>query len=167
MSLDLTLYDKNDEEVNWINWLRNPFGLERWAEANTKMADKLPLSLYEVCNKWNYDKSAEIDRKLFKEIIDKYWEEVQKLERGYFFFDIASYRQFVEPYNNLIPKNKWGNYIDAKYEDGEIKIPMEYFEPKEFNLGRVSLENYKKWFKELVVFAEELQNEEYRFTCSN
>lgn len=67
MSLDISLYTNNNEEVASLNWLRNPFGLERWAAANVK---GVPFhsngitepDLYEICNKWTYDESPFITR---------------------------------------------------------------------------------------------------------
>ncbi len=175
MSLDITLTNrKTNEEVASMNWLRNPYGLCRWAEDNIDIiegASSDVVNLHFVCNNWAYSKGKDIDRKLFKQVIDTYWEKIQKLERGYYAFDLASYMSFVQPRFELFPHTVIFGQLsieEAKFlPDRRLAIPMEYFNKPIFNLGHCSLENYKNWFKELVDFAELLQDEDNEFDCSN
>lgn len=201
MSLDIYLFDKDNTdiedapEIMWMNWLRNPFGLCNWAQDNVSHvlgtefdksfylgdfphlkdleSGKTESNLHYVINHWNYDKSDEVDRKLFKDVVDEYWKIIEKFERGYFFFDLSSYVQFVEPNKSSFPlrDSPFDNrtYIESIFYDKRIRmaIPMEYFKPACFNLGECGLEDYKKWFKKLVEFAELLQNPQYKFYCSN
>lgn len=182
MSLDISLTTKDEEEIMDMNWFRNPYGLCNWAEDNLEYLELQPGSesstLYYVCNHWAYDKSKDVDRKLFKGVVDYYWEHIKDMDRAYYFFDLSSYRQFVEPSLHLIPKvkNILGqlDIMDIVYmreQRGRIGIDVEYFKPKEFNLSRHNttsmLKDSKKWFKQLVEFAEELQDEATIFYCSN
>ena len=166
MSIEISLRDKEtDEEIMSLNWLRNPFGLERWAEDNLILyvgeTAKLPekKKLWYVCNNWNYENSDEIDRQLFKEVIDEYWMVLQKLEVGYFVFDLPEYRQFVEGVING-RKLEFENYRYQR-DHTEIAIEMECFR----NIP--SLHGYKEWFYRLVLFAEKLQDPNVVFHCSN
>ena len=161
MSLEISLRKKGDEEEAMsLNWLRNPFGLERWAEANVGKTDNSPENerLWYVCNNWNYGKSKEIDKCLFEQVVDKYWSAIQELEVGYFVFNLPMYRQFVE--GELRKRLEFGDY---KYRMGytEIAIKMEFFEDVP------TLDGYKEWFHRLVLFAEKLQDPNMEFHCSN
>ena len=166
MSIDLHLYD-GEEEIISLNWLRNPFGLCNWAEDN--VGDN--LRLHYVCNEWTYGKSDQVNRPLFKQVVEEYWARIQKLDAGYFFFDLSSYRQFVEPHIAAFPGKRlfdiWS--IDgSKYDQrGRLMIPMGHFDRPEFDVFKPSLEGYREWFSELVRFAEKLQNEKHRFYASN
>lgn len=170
MSLDISL-SKNEEEVISMNWLRNPFGLERWASDNTNLNFK--KDLWYVCNHWNYDKSSRVNRQMFQEVVLQYWEVVKELKDGYFYFDLPAYQQFVEPnkkymelnFNNLGIKGE--RYNTDKQDDRRLAIPMWQFKHPEFHLQNCSLEYYKNWFNELVEFAELLQDKSYAFYCSN
>ena len=163
MSLDISLIDKKtSEEVMSLNWFRNPFGLERWAESNVgEKTDMLEESrLWYVCNHWCYGESNNIDRKLFKQVVDEYWAKIQEIELGCFVFDLPEYRQFVEG------KLKSGlDYFegDFRYQEDNTKIAirMDYFDDVK------SLDEYKEWFQELVLFAERLQDADVEFDCSN
>ena len=164
MSLEISLRKKGEGGVIMsLNWLRNPFGLEQWAESNTEIENtEIENTEHErlryVCNHWNYDKAKEIDKKLFKEVVDKYWAIIREVEVGRFVFDLPEYRQFVEG-----PIGKKLKYGDYKYRNGhtEIAIKMELFKDV------LSLDGYKEWFLKLVVFAEKLQEEDIEFYCSN
>ncbi|AEG18684.1 hypothetical protein [Methanobacterium paludis] len=182
MSLDISLY-KGEDGIIAMNWFRNPFGLERWAEKN--VGDKVKIqdeegnkvTLWDVCNKWCY-KRAEVlnslipevkrrNRLLFKEVVDAYWSEIQKLDEGFFFFDLPTYDHFVGQHTSVFP-NEW--VLTVTFTEKEIVIPMDYFKNEVFNLGRVNkggLQGYKDWFKELVDFADLLQNLDYTFEGSN
>lgn len=163
MSLDISLIDKKTgKEVMSLNWLRNPFGLERWAESNvgekTDMVGK--PTLYYVCNNWYYDESGNIDRKWFKRVMDRYWTKIQEIEFGYFVFNLSEYRQFVEG------KLKRGlDYFEGDFryqkDNTEIAIRMDCFDEAK------SLDEYKGWFQQLVLFAERLQDADVEFDCSN
>jgi len=178
MSLDIALYDKADgEEIIAMNWLRNPFGLCQWAEDNAGDGEQ---SLWYVCNAWAYDKGKDVDRVGFKRVVDAYWERIQKLERGYYWFDLPAYRDIVERNCGWIPYELGGSrlgaspaeshYVDERYNKKRDKlgIPMEYFTAGVFHLaGQNTLEHYKDWFAELVKFAELLQDTALEFYCSN
>ena len=163
MSLDISLIDKKTgKEVMSLNWLRNPFGLEQWAESNVgEKPDMLGKpTLYYVCNNWCYDESDNIDRKWFKRVVDRYWSEIRELKVGYFVFDLPEYRQFVE--------GKLKRELDYFTEDfeyrednTEIAIRMDCFDEAK------SLDGYKEWFQQLVMFAEILQEADVEFDCSN
>lgn len=173
MSLDISVYypeghPKSDISLS-INWLRNPFGLERWAQDNTEL--KSEPNLYEVCNKWNYEKAINIDRPLFKQVVDRYWEAIQKLELGYFFFDLPSFIQFVAPHYNVLPMETSIIGVDrvkgAIWRGSILGIPMEHFRNPVFHMGPCTLDDYKRWFGELVEIAELLQDPDTVFYCSN
>lgn len=190
MSLDIDLEDEHGNEVASMNWLRNPFGLERWAEGN--VGDKFKLynsktdervNLWYVCNRWNYDKGNEINfgrdkdfnRILFKEVVDTYWEYLSKLKCGYFFFSVPLYQQFLgnKGFPLLFDNDGWivGSWM--KNDDiADIAVPMRYFEDNNIvDLGSIAckdiLQGYKDWFLELVNFAVKLQDPDLRFYCSN
>jgi hypothetical protein len=167
MSLEIRLSDKKtDEEVMSLNWLRNPFGLERWAEANVCeiYVSKEEERLRYVCNHWNYDKSKEIDKQLFEKVVDNYWAVIKNLEVGYFAFNLPEYRQFVE---GMIGKNL--KMKDYRYRNNptEIVINMELFKGEFVFTDSKGLEGYKGWFRQLVAFAEKLQEPDMVFYCSN
>lgn len=190
MSLDISLHEKRltpptefdtlGAEVVSMNWLRNPYGLCNWAEDNFEalgMKVAKNESLWYVINHWNYEKAPKVNRVLFKSVVDQYWRVIQKIDKGYFFFDINAYMQFVEPHVDLLPKER----IEILHENRikglnhELKhhvgIPMEYFNLECFNLGiekfKTPLEHYKNWFLELVQFADKLQDKSLTFYCSN
>jgi hypothetical protein len=172
MSLDMYLFD-DDGEVMGLNWLRNSFGLIYWAEDNTGLAKgRDELSIWDVCNQWSYDEGENIDRKLFQDVVLAYWEKVKNLKQSYFFFDLPAYRHFVEGKQRYMPNKRFldGLHITGeKYaDDGRLMIPVEHFSHSAFNMGsECSTERYKKWFGQLVEFAERLQDKELRFYCSN
>ena len=183
MSLDIALYTDDPElpEVE-MNWLRNPFGLRDWAEDNYRIATgagEREIDLYHVINHWNYDRAEQVDRPLFKRVVDEYGAVLSGLDRGYFVFDLSGYIQFVEPHLSLINREYIipsapeigtriaGSKYVGKGACSRLAIPQEHFAPRAFNLGRCTLDRYKEWFGELVRFAELLQDERYRFYCSN
>jgi hypothetical protein len=155
MSLDITLTDrKTGEEIASMNWLRNPYGLCNWAEANYRYATKQPdpkKDLHYVINHWNYEKSSRVNRALFKQIVDEYWRVIKGLEKGYFFFDVWGYIQFIQPNLDLIPQEEslFGTQriVGAERLDHEIGIPMEYFADRAFHLGKSGLDEWKAWFQ--------------------
>lgn len=173
MSLDMYLFDDDDGEVMWLNWLRNSFGLIYWAEDNTGLGkEKDTLSLWDVCNQWSYDEGENIARKLFQDVVLTYWEKVKNLKQSYFFFRLSAYRQFVEGKQRHMPHEDFlggTRIIGEKYaNDGRLMIPVEHFSHPTFHLsGECSTERYKEWFRQLVEFAEKLQDESLRFYCSN
>lgn len=167
MSLDISLV-KHNETVVRMNWLRNPFGLCEWAEKNAAYVEfKIgKKDLWYVCNNWNYENSNKVNRTLFKKVVDKYWPIIKGLKRGYFFFGLPSYLQFIQPHL----KEFSGEGIDGiRYDEHKnLVIPQEYFNKECFHLRDSSLERYKKWFLELVEFAELLQRDKQcEFYCSN
>lgn len=176
MSLDISLINReNNEEALEMNWLRNPFGLCNWAMDNTYPLNKtLKRSLWYVINHWNYQKSYRVNRPLFLEVVNEHWKVIKDLEQGYFYFNLPSYRQFIEPKLHLLPVKQF-NYGSSWIEgtqysnDGlsRLMIPIEMLQVG-FDLSpNVSLQSYKDWFYQLVEFAELLQDQRYRYYCSN
>jgi hypothetical protein len=206
MSLDIHLETAKGESHR-MNWLRNPYGLCQWIEDNAKLPAKIldvlverakahdevaseeekypktahPASLlWFVINRWCYDKAPQIDRQLFLDVVKAYSSEVEKLERGYYFFDFGAYRQFVEPYRDQMPSDAtpaWafggaepiaGEVWHRENEHERLAIPMEHFKRECFHLaGHNTLDYYKKWTSQLVEFAEELQDPRVTFYGSN
>lgn len=176
MSLDISLFDGNYEVMS-MNWLRNPFGLCNWAEDNVceiglSKGINVKHSLWHVINTWSYNKSENIDRRAFLNIVKAYWYIIKEIKQGYFFFTLSSYRQFIKPHEESLP----GHWIMEIYHiDGSkytkekevLMIPMEHFSHPCFYLSHCSLEDYKRWFDTLGIFALKLQNEKYKFYCSN
>jgi hypothetical protein len=156
MSLDLTLYiEENGEEeiIADMNWLRNPFGLVNFVQSN--LDEKREPNLYYVCNEWSYSKGNQVDRKLFKEVVDWYAERFLKLDKMYATFD--SFRSLKAQ----IPEIAFGE--DLTYP---AKIPIEKFEGyRGFRDNQI--EFYKNWMRELQDFANKLQDERTIFYCSN
>jgi hypothetical protein len=171
-------YDTLGEEVRSMNWLRNPFGLCNWAEDNfCYVGAKSDTELYYVVNNWAYDDSNKVDRKLFKSVVDGYWRVISKLSKGYFFFDVHSYIQFLEPKMHFIPREPFMNgesrIKNIVHLPDKIGLPMQYMTKDVITLSLNDdqtdgiLQRYKDWFLELVKFAEELQDENLEFYCSN
>jgi hypothetical protein len=197
MSLDIGLYEGDGDdarEVASLNWLRNPFGLCQWAEDNAEPG--VDDSLWCACNHWNYDKSAEVNRPLFKAIVDAYAAKVAKLEVGHFYFDTldgfyglvaperASNAEFMKQMGLLHtgmaahlcldsrlnvddPLETPGAFSDEK---GRLAIPQDEFST--YTKGRMygsdmGLSYYKEWFGRLEAFADLLQDQSLRFYCSN
>jgi hypothetical protein len=170
MSLDISV-TVGDEEID-MNWLRNPFGLCNWAEANVQ--PKTRRSLWYVCNHWAYKKSGRVNKPLFLEVVLAYQDAIMALLRGYFVFDLPSYRSFIEPFMDYLPtqphvmgdERRW--IKDSKYDDHQrLMIPMEYFTHEVFHLARPSLAAYQEWFGRLVDLARLLQQPGAKFYCSN
>lgn len=183
MGLDISLYDGEGEVVS-MNWLRNPFGLRDWAEDNYQIAtgtfgkpDDVP-DLWYVINHWNYAEGVNVDRALFKSVVDEYWSVLRGIEEGYFCFTLSGYINIIEPHRGALPSeniiagdSRFGRkIIGAKYvgeRSERIAIPQRLFTSPVWNLGRRGLPDYLAWFHELVTFAEKLQDTRYRFYCSN
>lgn len=173
MSLDLYLYTET-EEIASLNWLRNPFGLCQWAEDNFGGEGLLTL----VCNQWAYDKCEEIDRRLFKSVVDDYWSRISIHITSYFWFNEAQYNQFLKPYEGYFLLDIVGGIAGRMQTvDNKKGLPLSYFDkdnlPDSLNLKRrhssdsTIKEIYINWFKQLVDFADKLQNKEYKFYCEN
>jgi hypothetical protein len=165
MSLDISI-SRNGETLAEINWLRNPFGLCQWAEDNTRLSNGVQPDLRYVCNHRAFGNSGQIDRALFLRVVYDYWERIQFLKQGYFYFDLPSYRQFIEPHVHLLPQ---GNtfigtkfIVGSSYDDSNrLRIPMEHFSHDAFALGdKNTLQAYKNWFARLVHIAERRVNNE-------
>jgi hypothetical protein len=185
MSLDISLIErKTGDGVASMNWLRNPYGLCQWSEDNYALAKsldpttiKLKEGLWYPINHWNYEKGSRVNRKLFKQTVDRYGEAIMALEEGFFCFDASELMHFVVPHLPSLPykDSPWGfsnKHIEgAKRYDQKLAIPMEYFKARCFNLSiphdLTVLGHYKSWYQQLINFAESLQNPEYQFHCSN
>ena len=188
MGLDITLSERDSDgteiEIASMNWLRNPFGLRDWAEDNYQIAMDLTdrpsdtPDLWYVVNNWNYEKSANVDRALFKAIVDEYWVVLKDLKEGYFVFTLSGYINIIEPNRSSLPSeniiagdSRFGKKIvGAKYVGAErekIAIPQRLFASPVWHLGRYDLGSYLAWYRELVDFAEKLQDTRYTFYCSN
>lgn len=180
MGLDIYLNDrKTGEEVMWLNWLRNPFGLCNWAQ-DTVHEFILPPPrerLWYVINHWSYAKSKNVNRGKFLEVVNWYFSKIRLLDSGYFFFDLPSYIQFIQgkidklPQENVFPGVE--RIVGSKYSlNDRLMIPMDYLERvcdlrRESEMSVTLLQHYKGWFARLVEFAESLQNPKYSFYCSN
>lgn len=173
MSTDLYLYTES-KEIASIDWLRNPFGLCQWAEDNFGEEGLLTM----VTNQWAYDKCEEIDRRLFKQVVDDYWARINIHATSYFWFNEAQYQRFIKPYEvhflGYIAFSGIAGTIQTV--DNKKGIPIGYFDkdnlPDSLSLkrrrqGNTIKEMYLNWFAELVDFANKLQNKEYRFYCEN
>ena len=169
MGLDLYL-TCDGERIDHINWLRGPFGLIDWVKDNTKPVDT-KYTLWEVSNKWAYHDSDKIEKDEFLKTVMAYSDQVEKLDEAYFFFNLMNYRAFVEPNLNkmILLKDIFGrNNIIAgeKYAaDGRLMVPVSQF--RHVTGYDMSLEDYKRWYRQLVAFAELLQKPDVKFYCSN
>lgn len=167
------------EEIISINWLRNPFGLCQWAEDNAD--PKIDFTLWFVCNEWSYDKSAKINRPMFKAVVDAYGEKVRSLNAGYFWFPVDRWPQTIEQMKSGAlpsPRNSDGWILEHPLKnpncvlrDAKIGIPQEWFSctyrPHPLRWAwDASLDAYRTWFGQLESLAEQLQDEQYEFYCS-
>ena len=185
MGLDIDVTNPETGESIDMNWLRNPYGLERWARANylyVKKEEPTP-DLWDVCNEWAYDKAEQVDRPVFLQIVKRYGDVIMNLEHGYFWFDVSAYIQFIEPHLSVFPRHdpleKLGiadgslRIVDSVYCNKEVGIPMEYFGDPCFHLSDKyrptahTLERYKEWYQQLINLAELLQVPGTTFYCSN
>lgn len=182
MGLDISV-GYPDGPSREMNWLRNPFGLCNWAEANynyvTKQEPPEEQRLWYVINHWNYSKSVDVDRKLFLDVVKRYGEVILSLTKGYYWFDVSGYIQFVEPHLSVIPRHDplaglgIGDgslrIVDSVYHDRQIGIPVDYFNHACFGLRHCNdrLAKNQDWYRELMEFAEMLQDPETVFYCSN
>ena len=156
MSLDIDLIDRTTGEVIAdMNWFRNPFGLERWADGNVGHLVKIPKgkTLWYVCNHWNYKESSRINRMLFKMVVDEYWKHVKQIEIGVIVF---SFKSFVQNNHRELCMNEY----EFRNDDRDIAVFMKPTDPH-------NLDYYKAWFKQLVDFADKLQDPKMKFLCSN
>lgn len=174
MSLDIAIGNAATGDTRDLNWLRNPFGLCQWAEDNyeyrTKQRPPEQEQLYYVCNHWAYDRSGEVDRPLFKRVVESYWEVLSGLERGYYFFGAGSLIQFVVPHWRHLPVTVefYSPRVEVMaYMDDRVGIPVEHFTHPDFHLSNPSLGSCKAWYEQLLEFAELLQDPAYEFYCSN
>lgn len=174
MGLDLSLF-RGDEEVVELNWSRNPFGLCQWAEDNADPG--IDFSLYFVCNEWAYSKGDQVNRPLFKSVVDAYGEMVKALEFGYFWFPESNLEQSVRnfqsgnyPTPGLVTVEMVQQARFVEFRNGKYGIPMTMFHSphSRFDYSEdLRLPRYKEWFTRLESFAEQLQDETLRFYCSN
>jgi len=183
MSLNISLYD-SEQGLMSMNWNRNPFGLCTWAETNYNYRTESVLpddqNLWYVVNHWNYDKSKDVDRQLFLEVVLRYALVLAELEQGYFFFTEAGLKQFIWPCIGVTAmldvRAANPPYVTVGHKDDKhrmIGIPMGQFADPCFGLSDThrpnahTLEHYKEWFAELIRFAIALQNLTYEFYCRN
>ena len=177
MGLNIALIDSKGDTIVKMNWLRNPFGLVNWIQDNCARQNKELLSLHYVCNEWSYDNAVNVDRKLFLDVVLSYVESLDALQRGYHYFDLRSYRLFIEPVAHKMKKNdltiEGSEYVDITPGDpslrdnpslrgDRIRIPVENCSVAS---GIACLDYYKKWYKQLVDFAELLQDPTVKFWC--
>ena len=170
MGFDMSL--SGEEKNISMNWPRNPFGLARWIEDNVKRSDTDLPSVNTICNRWTYSDSDKIDRELFLNVILSYKTGVENLERGFYYFNIQEYRCFVEPKSYLLEKSKTCLHTEEikglEYtKDGRLRIPLDVYAKYPRAESYSSLEYYKKWYKELLDFAEQLQDKSLTFYCDN
>ena len=186
MSLDIYVTNTRTDEKMDMNWLRNPFGLCSWAENNyTYFTEREPpedKSLWYVINHWNYDKSVQVDKPLFLEVVKRYGSIIMRLDRGYFWFNEGGFRQFIQPHLDVLPMSSdqafesYGFEATVRYHFDQkeyIGIPMSYLRHPCFGLSDKSrpdahtLIRYRLWYQQLIDFAEMLQDPDAVFYCSN
>jgi len=181
MSLDIDVHNTRTDERMEMSWLRNPYGLCTWAEANYLYTTKsIPFpdekSLWYVINHWCYDTSEQVDKPLFLEVVKRYAEVILKLEKGYFWFDVSSFMSFVLPHMDVLPTEdffKQTRIKDNVFHDRQIGIPMDYFSNPCFHLSDKyrpdahTLTHYQDWYRDLIKFAEMLQDPDAVYYCSN
>ncbi len=183
MSLDISVTNKRTDESMDMNWLRNPFGLCNWAEANfnyaTESEPAYEQSLHYAINHWNYDKADQVDKPFFLEVVKRYGIVLHQLERGYFFFTEKGLEQFVWPCVGITSmiEIRRGQPPDivrvGRGEEKEYGLPMEKFGDPCYHLSDKyrpnahTLTHYQDWYRELITFAERLQDPDAVFYCSN
>ena len=170
MGFDMSL--SGEGKYITMNWLRNPFGLTKWLEDNVERPETDLPSVNTICNRWTYSNSDKIDRELFLNVILSYKTGVEKLERGFYYFNLREYRCLVEPKAHLMEKeSKMLGGTDIKgleyAKDGRVRIPLEVYAKYPHAESHSTIEYYKKWFKELLDFAEQLQDKSLTFYCDN
>jgi hypothetical protein len=180
MSLDISVSNPATGEEMEMNWLRNPFGLCSWAEDTLLYEAKLEAvpeeqSLWFVINHWSYDKSANVNKPLFLQVVQRYGGVILSVEKGYFWFPLDRFPDnlayHLEPGKSidaLRSSLRDGNVIngDITYYQDKIGLPIEQC-AKFVRLGRSDLARYKDWYRDLIRFAEILQTPEAVFYCSN
>lgn len=171
MSLSMNVYNPRTKEYLEISWLRNPYGLCRWAQDNylfaaeTSPADECSLDY--VCNTWSYKQSAFVDRKRFLDVVRNYARVLLDLDRGFFFFSEEEVKVFLEPHTLDI------SAITTFRCNGRLGIDQKHFSNPCFSLNFISddtrhtLEHYQQWYVRLISMARMLQNPETEFYCSN
>jgi len=186
MSLDIGVSNARTGESMDMNWLRNPYGLCQWAEDNFAYAmEREPVeekSLWYVINHWNYDKSEQVDKPLFLEVVKRFGDVIMMLDRAYFWFTEKSFEQFIQPYLSVLPPSSSKEFKQYSFEGivryhlekiEHIGIPMQYLGHSCFDLSSKyrpdhhTLDHYKNWYQELIKFAEMLQDPDAVFYCSN
>jgi hypothetical protein len=186
MGLDITVTNTHTGASMDMNWLRNPYGLCTWAENNyTYFTEREPpeeKSLWYVINHWNYDTSEQVDKQLFLDVVGKYGNVITKLDYAYFWFDEAGFKQFITPclktwfYADQETFDLSGVEGTRRYHFHQreyIGMPMQYFSSPCFGLSdryrlhAHTLAHYQNWYRELITFAEMLQDPDAVFDCSN
>lgn len=179
MSLDIYVNNPKTGASMDMNWLRNPYGLCSWAESNydyqTESQTPEQKSLWWVINHWNYDKSEQVDRKLFLNVVNRYGNVlINDLKQGHFFFTEQELKQFIFPHLTVLSWTKDTlPGVVIKHPVVQLGIPMEFFEHPCFGLSSKyrpnahTLDRYQAWFQELMNFAEILRNPDAEFYCSN
>lgn len=172
MSLDIYVTNMRTGEQRSMNWLRNPYGLCNWAEANydyrteRKTNEESSDSLWYAINHWCYDTSEQVDKALFLAVVKRYGQVLlHDLPQGYFFFNERALDQFVKPHFSEVPK---GIAVSCE-KHKEYGIPMEYFTHLStvYRPDEHTLKHYQEWYAELVAFAELLRDPDSRYYCSN
>lgn len=178
MGFDMSVSGPGDDDSLWINWLRNPFGLERWAELNyrydkQRRGDKTepPMTLWHACNDWNTKEPP--SRLQFYETVMHYWETISKLPDAFFFFGAADFVYLIVPkLSQFKMKFAWSGsgFIDGMVvlDGGKyVGLPHIYFRDG-FDLGdKWGKADYQRWFEELVEIADKAHNHGWDVTVSN
>ena len=186
MSLDIDVKNTRTGKSMEMNWLRNPFGLCTWAENNYSYAMERDVpeekSLWYVINHWNYDKSEQVDKPLFLEVVKRYGDVIMMLDKGYFWFNEPNFNQFIQPHLDVLPPSSDRAFImvgfesTVRYHFDQVEylgIPMQYLGHPCFHLSdkyypdHHTLDHYKQWYADLIKFAEILQDPDAVFYCSN
>lgn len=170
VSYDITVTiergDGDDRHLS-TNWLRNPYGLCRWAEDNVGEAYHFhDRPLWYVCNNWSYGDVDDLPRDRFHRVVTDYHDRIRGLDEGYFHFGLSSFIQFVAPNFGRLPTDGFGRIEGAERLEGgdTIAIPMEHFGAPGFNVSArradTMLGHYQAWFGELVEIAERVRDGE-------
>lgn len=185
MSLDIYLYDRSDQEVISMNWLRNPFGLIYVIQANTG------VDMWGVINDNAYDNSHKVNRKEFLSLAQEAFKKMKALTDGFFLIPVTKLKDGRQKDNNniklikekiftkesehhIIYKIRWVDYFEhyclrmCRSQYGRpCQDYRQYCTDWNLKAAKEPVKYYKDWTGELLEFATELQNPEYDYYCSN
>lgn len=162
MSLSISVW-KNDIALASINWFRNPLGLITVVERNLQarfvddvLSDRGINSLRDICGRWSYDEAKNIDRKLFKKVVDRYGELFLQIDDSEIFLEFRDDNEFKQfMVGSFVP------ICPVRYKlTGRL---IEHLNLRQSHDGEI----YKTWMRELMRVADVLQDETTEFYCTN